>query len=171
MRLVHEYNREKVERYLHKRRLEKIAVLEELDRRGELSDRSILSLEYEYESSDQMRVNNEIQAEEYLKKALQIHLDMFEPGVQSEAENVSYYYCPLGSLLKALGENAKSTSMYQKAEKYTLLAQKQRETDMKESSEAMPELSPEEIAAIFERIAKDCSDKIITQISVQHLRD
>lgn len=35
MRLVHEYNREKVERYLHKKRLEKIAALEELDRRGE----------------------------------------------------------------------------------------------------------------------------------------
>lgn len=151
MRLVHEYNREKVERYLHKKRLEKIAVLEELDRRGKLSDRSILSAEYEYESSDQMRMDNEIQAEEYLKKALQIHLDMFEQGVQSEAENVSYYYRQLGALLKVLRENAKSDSMFQKAEKYAQLAQEQRENNMKESSEAMPELSPEDIAAIFDR--------------------
>ena len=36
MRLVHEYNRDKVEHYLHRKHLEKIARLEEFDRRGEL---------------------------------------------------------------------------------------------------------------------------------------
>lgn len=151
MRLVHEYNREKVERYLHKQRVEKIAALEKLDRRGELTDRSMLSAEYESESLNQMLADNKVQAEEYLEKALQIHLDMFEQGVQSEAENVSYYYRQLGDLLKALRENTKSVSMYQKAEKYALLAQEQRENDMKESNEVTLELSPEEIAAIFER--------------------
>lgn len=154
MRLVHEYNREKVERYLHKQRLEKIAALEELDRRGELSARSMLSAEYESESFSQVLADNKVQAEAYLIKALQIHLDMFEQGVQSEAEKVSYYYRQLGDLLKALRENAKSASMYQKAEKYALLAQEQRENDMKESSEAAPELSPEDIATIFERRPK-----------------
>lgn len=81
---------------MHKKRLEKIAVPEELDRRGELPDRSMLSVEYEYESFEQMQDDNEIQAEEYLKKALQIHLEMFEQGAQREAENVSYYYRQLG---------------------------------------------------------------------------
>lgn len=151
MRLVHEYNREKVERYLHKKRLEKIAALEELDRRGELSDRSMLSAEYESESFSQVLADNKVQAEAYLRKALQIHLDMFEQGVQSEAENVSYYYRQLGDLLKALRENTKSVSMYEKAEKYALLVPEETKDDMEESSEAAPELSPEEIAAIFER--------------------
>lgn len=149
MRLVHEYNRGKVERYLHKKRLEKIAVLEELDHRGELSDRSMLSAEYESESFSQMLANNKVQAEEYLKKALQIHLDMFEQGAQSEAKNVSYYYRQLGALLKALRENAKSESMYQKAEKYALLVPEETKNDMEESSEAMQELTPEELTEIF----------------------
>lgn len=151
MRLVHEYNREKVERYLHKKHLERIAAMEKLDRRGELSDRSMLSAEYESESINQMREDNVIQAEAYLKKALQIHLDMFEQGAQHEAENVSYYYHQLGALLKGFGQKAKSETMYQKADEYAWLASEQIKNDAEESIEAIPELSPEETAAIFER--------------------
>ena len=47
MRMEHEDKRDMVKRYLHKKHLAKIAQLEEFDRRGELSDRTMLAEAYD----------------------------------------------------------------------------------------------------------------------------
>lgn len=153
MRLVHEYNREKVERYLHKQHLEKIARLEEFDRRGELSDRSMLAEAYAQESTNQLLADNDALAEEYLHKALQIHLEMFEQGMQHEVENVIYDYRELARMAKHFGTREKSEQYYQRAEEYEQYA-----AQFKEPAEDMwdacdPYEGPDEDALneIFER--------------------
>lgn len=153
MRLVHAYNREKVERYLHKQRLEKIARLEELDQRGELSDRAMLSETYELESTTQLLEDNNALAEEYLHKALRIHLETFEQGKQCEVEHVIYDYRELARMAEHFGTREKSEQYYQKAEEYEQYA-----AQFKEPAEDMwdtcdPYESPDEDALneIFER--------------------
>lgn len=73
MRLVHEYNRDKVERWLYKQRLQKIATLEEYDRQNLLSDRRMLADEYEY-LGDFLMFDDPLRAEAYFRKALNILL-------------------------------------------------------------------------------------------------
>lgn len=127
MRLVHEYNREKVERYLHKQHLEKIAQLEEFDRRSELSDRAMLSEAYAQESTNQLLADNDALAEEYLRKALRIHLEMFEQGAQSEVENVIYYYRQLALMAAHFGMREKTEQYDRKVEEYEQYASQKKE--------------------------------------------
>lgn len=153
MRLVHEYNREKVERYLHKQHLEKIARLEEFDRRGELSDRTMLSDAYESESTTQLLEDNYALAEEYLRKALQIHLEMFEQGRQREAENVIYCYRELARMAKHFGTREKSEQYYQWAEEYEQYAAQFREPaeDMWDACDPCEGPDEDALNEIFER--------------------
>jgi len=73
MRLVHEHNRDKVERWLYKQRLQKIATLEEYDRQNLLSDRRMLADEYEY-LGDFLMFDDPLRAEAFFRKALNILL-------------------------------------------------------------------------------------------------
>ena len=153
MRLVHEYNREKVERYLHRQHLEKIARLEEFDRRGELSDRAMLSEAYAQESTNQLLANNDALAEEYLRKALQIHLEMFEQGVQREVENVIYCYRELARMAEHFGTREKSEQYAQKAEEYEQYAAQFKEPakDMWDAYDPYEGSDEDALNEIFER--------------------
>lgn len=153
MRLVHEYNREKVELYLHKQHLEKIARLEEFDWRGELSDRSMLAEAYESESTTQLLEDNYALAEEYLRKALQIHLEMFEQGMQREVEDVIYCYRELARMAKHFGTREKSEQYAQKAEEYEQYAAQFKETaeDMWDACDPYEGSDEDALNEIFER--------------------
>ena len=153
MRLVHEYNREKVERYLHKQHLEKIARLEEFDRRGELSDRSMLSEAYESESTTQLLEDNYALAEEYLHKALRIHLEMFEQGAQREVENVIYYYDQLALLAAHLGMQEKMEQYDRKVAEYEQYAAQQNAPaeDARDAYDSFAISDPDVISEIFAR--------------------
>lgn len=153
MRLVHEYNREKVERYLHKQHLEKIARLEEFDRRGELSDRAMLSEAYEFESTNQLLEDNYALAEEYLHKALRIHLKMFEQGAQSEVENVIYYYRQLALMAAHFGMQEKTEQYDRKAAEYEQYAAQQTEPaeDAWDAYDPYEASDPDTISEIFAR--------------------
>lgn len=77
MRLVHEYNRDKVERWLYKQRPQKIATLEEYDQQNLLSDRRMLSDKYEY-LGDVLMFDDPLRAEACFRKALEIILALHE---------------------------------------------------------------------------------------------
>ena len=126
MRLVHEYNRDKVEHYLHRKHLEKIARLEEFDRRGELSDRTMLAEAYESESTNRLMAKDGALAEEYLRKALRIHLELFEKGRADAAERVADCYRQLGWMARRFGARLQAEQCARRAAEYERLAERQR---------------------------------------------
>ena len=102
MRLVHEYNRKKVERWLLKQRLQKIATLEEYDKQRMLSDRRMLTDEYEY-LGDFLMFDDPAAAESYFKKALDIYLT--EPSLREDKATISTLHSRIEYALNLQGLN------------------------------------------------------------------
>lgn len=155
MRLVHEYNREKVERYLRKMRLEKIALLEELDRHGELSDRAMLAGQYEVESSEQLKLENIGRAEDYLRKALEIYLEMFARGDWDQAENISNCYRALRLFAERLHPGEETDALRREEEIYAQRARDCERERVRRLEEArrrrVPPMCAPDSMAIFAR--------------------
>ena len=153
MRMEHEDKRDMVKRYLHKKHLAKIAQLEEFDRRGELSDRTMLAEAYESESTNQLIAENDALAEEYLRRTLRIHLELFEQGKQSEVENVIYCYRELAQMEEYFGTREQSEQYYQKAKEYEQYAaqQEEPEEDAWDAYDPFEDSDPDAISEIFAR--------------------
>ena len=126
MRMEHEDKRDMVKRYLHKKHLAKIARLEEFDRRDELSDRTMLAEAYESESTNQLIAENDALAEEYLRRALRIHLELFEQGRRDAAERAACCYRELGQMARHFGSREQAVLCERRAAEYERHAAQQR---------------------------------------------
>lgn len=117
MRLVHEYNREKVVRWMHKERLQRIATLEKYDRQNQLSDRRILAHDYELEGHTLM-YENPAKAERYFHLALEIYIAVYEDSESSSTDDISNAYYQIAQALKLQGKEKESTEVIALAQKY-----------------------------------------------------
>ena len=117
MRLVHEYNREKTMRWLHKERLQKIKVLEKLAHLNQLSDRRMLTQEYILEAHSLMP-DNPADAERYYRLALNICIDMYERGEASDTDDIANVYFQIAQALKLQGKLKESEEVISLAQKY-----------------------------------------------------
>ena len=104
MRLVHEYNRDKVERWLYKQRLQKIATLEEYDQQDLLSDRRMLADEYEY-LGDFLMFDDPPRAEVCFRKALEIILALHEHDVNPNESTIDSLYSRIDYAQRLYHEN------------------------------------------------------------------
>lgn len=104
MRLVHEYNRDKVERWLYKQRLQKIATLEEYDQHNLLSDRRMLADEYEY-LGDFLMFDDPLRAEACFRKALEIILALHEHEANPNASTIDSLYSRIDYAQRLYHEN------------------------------------------------------------------
>ena len=100
MRLVHEHNRDKVERWLQKQRLQKISTLEKYDKQCMLSDRRLLTDEYEY-IGDYLMFDDPANAEVYFRKALDIYLS--DPSLKDDNTTISTLYSRIEYAVKLQG--------------------------------------------------------------------
>lgn len=117
MRLIHEYNRDKVMRWIHKERLQKIAILEKYDRANQLSDRKILAQEYEIEGHTLM-FDNPIKAEKYFRLALDIYISEYEDNEPSSTSDMANAYFQISQALKIQGRDKESEEITSIAQKY-----------------------------------------------------
>lgn len=120
MRLVHEYNREIVERWMHKQRLHKIATLEKYDRLNQLSDRRMLATEYILEGNELMW-EDPAKAELYFRKALRVYKEVYKDDEKAGAEDLFCIYHRIGRALEEQGELDACAKMMRVAGDYKVL--------------------------------------------------
>lgn len=116
MRLVHEYNREIVIRWMRKEHLQRIATLEKYDRQNQLSDRRILAHDYELEGQTLM-YENPAKAERYFHLALEIYIAVYEDNESSSTDDISNAYYQIAQALKLQGKEKESTEVIALARK------------------------------------------------------
>lgn len=90
MRFIHEKNWKFVEKWELKRHREKMRALEACDRRGELSDRNMLAHEYQYMCDHCMGRGRYVEAREWIRKSIAIHLAMRDSGLLKDEGELSY---------------------------------------------------------------------------------